>query len=70
MNIFCNRSMSVWNDLPNEWVSCDSVISFNSRLTGYDPCKYCTRCGKAVLCLCLSFNFLYVAVYNCRTLPF
>ena len=24
--------MSVWNDLPTEWVSCDSVLSLKSRL--------------------------------------
>ena len=45
MNIVCNRSVSVWNDLPNEWVSRDSVISFKRRLKRYDPSTYCTRCG-------------------------
>ena len=45
MIFFGNRSVSVWNDLLIEWVSCDSVIGFKSRLKRYDPSKYCTRFG-------------------------
>ena len=34
---FCNRSVSVSNDLPKkEWVSCDSVLCFKRRLKRYD----------------------------------
>ena len=45
MNYFCNRSVSVWNGLPNEWVSGDSIISFKSRLKRCELSKYCTRRG-------------------------
>ena len=34
-----------WNDLPNEWIPCDSVLSFKSRLK-----RYCARSVQNVLC--------------------